>query len=200
MNNSLQDIILKRMINSNLGAFTASDFVDIARHDAVRKALDRLEDCGQIRRILRGVYDKPRFNNRFKMFEPPRVEAVAYAIARQYNWYICPSGNFALNKLGLSTQVPAQYVFVSNGPYVSYSIEGTKLIFKHTTSREITSFSPITLLIIQAIKAIGRANILLDDILHLRRVLSLKDKGILLDEGPKTSIWIYEVIKEICEV
>lgn len=200
MSISLQDIILERMINSNLGAFTASDFVDIARHDAVRKALDRLENCGQIRRVLRGVYDKPRFNNRFKMFEPPRVESIAYAIARQYNWYICPSGNFALNKLGLSTQVPAQYVFVSNGPYVSYLIEGTRLLFKHTTSREITSFSPITLLIIQAIKAIGRENILLDDILHLRRVLSSKDKRILLEEGPKTSIWIYEVIKEICEV
>ena len=200
MSISLQDMILERIINIGLGAFTASDFVDIARHDAVRKALDRLEDCGQIRRVLRGVYDKPRFNNRFNMFEPHKVEAIAYAIARQYNCYICPSGNFALNKLGLSTQVPAQYVFVSNGPYVSYLIEGTRLIFKHTTSREITSFSPITLLIIQAIKAIGRENILLDDILHLRKVLSLKDKRILIEEGSKTSIWIYEVIKEICEV
>lgn len=200
MNMPLQNIILKRIENDKLGAFTSSDFLDIARHDAVRKALDRLEDCGQIRRILRGVYDMPSFNTRFNMFEPPRIEEVAKAIARHYNWNICPSGNFALNKLGLSTQVPAQYVFVSNGPYVSYLIEGTKLVFKHTTSREITSFSYITQLIIQAIKAIGRENILLDDILHLRKILSYDDKQTLWREGKNTSIWIYEVIKEICEV
>lgn len=200
MNIPLPNLILEAIDNNRLGAFTAGDFVDIAKHDAIRKALDRLEDCGKIRRIMRGVYDRPRYNARFKMYEPPRVEDVAYAIARQYNWYICPSGNFALNKLGLSTQVPAQYVFVSNGPYVTYLIGGTKLIFKHTTSREITSFSYITQLVIQAIKAIGRENILLDDILHLRKTLSHRDKDLLLKDGKKTNIWIYEVIKEICEV
>lgn len=200
MRSLLQDAILEKITKARLGAFTASDFLDLARHDAIRKALDRLEDCGEIRRVIRGVYDRPKFNRRFNMFEPPNVEAIAFAIARQNNWWICPSGNYALNKLGLSTQVPAQYVFVSNGPYVSYLIDGTPLIFKRTTSREITNFSYITQLVIQAIKAIGRENILLDDILHLRKVLNYKDKKTLFREGQKTSIWIYEVIKKICEV
>lgn len=200
MKTSLQYLILDRIENKQFGAFTASDFLDFARHDAVRKSLDRLENCGQIRRIIRGVYDRPKFNYRFNILESPKIEDVAYAIARQYNWHICPSGNFALNKLGLSTQVPAQYVFVSNGPYVSYIIGDTRLIFKHTTSREITMFSSITQLVIQAIKTIGRENILLDDILHLRKILSLEDKRNLLVDGTKTNIWIYEVIKEICEV
>lgn len=201
MNMSLQNLILDRIESDRrLGAFTTGDFIDLAKHDAIRKTLDRLENSGQIRRIIRGVYDKPNFNTRFNMYEPPKVEDVAYAIARQHNWYICPSGNFALNKLGLSTQVPAQYVFASSGPYVSYLIEGTGLIFKHTTSREISDYSYITQLVIQAIKAIGRQNISLDDILHLRKTLSPKDKDLLLRDGKKTNIWIYEVIKEICEV
>ena len=200
MRSLLQDEILKRITKENLGAFISSDFLDLASHAAIRKSLDRLEDCGEIRRVIRGVYDKPNFNRRFNMFEPPNIEAVAFAIARQNNWWICPSGNYALNKLGLSTQVPAQYVFVSNGPYISYLIDGTRLIFKHTTSREITNFSYITQLVIQAIKTIGRENILLDDILHLRKVLDSNDKKTLFIEGRKTSIWIYEVIKEICEV
>ncbi|MBR4420029.1 MAG: type IV toxin-antitoxin system AbiEi family antitoxin domain-containing protein [Clostridia bacterium] len=199
MTTSIQELILKRILEKELGAFTASDFLDIAKHDAVRKALDRLEDVGKIRRVIRGVYDKPKFNIRFNMFEVPKIEEIASAIARQYNWYICPSGNFALNKLGLSMQVPAQYIFVSNGPYCSYMVEGTKLIFKHTTSREITSFSYITQLVIQAIKAIGRENIVTDDVAHLSKTLSLQDKKILKEEGKKTSIWIYEIIKEICE-
>ncbi len=196
MRDSLQNLILDRIIKNKFGAYTSSDFLDFAKHDAVRKALDRLEDSGQIRRIIRGVYDLPKINSRFNMVEPPKVEAVAHAIARQYNWYICPSGNFALNKLGLSTQVPAQYIFVSNGPYVTYLIEGTRLVFKHTTSREITSFSYITQLVIQAIKAIGRENILLDDVLHLRKILSYEDKQKLFLEGQRTSIWIYEIINE----
>lgn len=200
MRSLLQNEILKRITKENFGAFTSSDFLDLASHTAIRKSLDRLEDCGEIRRVIRGVYDRPNFNRRFNMFEPPNIEAIAFAIARQNNWWICPSGNYALNKLGLSTQVPAQYVFVSNGPYVSYLINGTRLIFKHTTSREITSFSYITQLVIQAIKTIGRENILLNDILHLRKVLDSNDKKTLFIEGRKTSIWIYEVIKEICEV
>ncbi|MCH5172410.1 MAG: hypothetical protein J1F31_06260 [Erysipelotrichales bacterium] len=200
MKMSLQNLILEKIEYKQLGAFTASDFLEFARYDAVRKALDRLEDSNQIRRIIRGVYDRPRINRRFNMPEPPRIEDVAYAIARQYNWYICPSGSFALNKLGLSTQVPARYVFVSNGPYVSYTIEGMRLIFKHTTSRETIRFSPITQLVIQAIKAIGRRNISKDDVVYLRKSLNYKDKDILLDEGRRTSIWIYEIIKEICEV
>lgn len=195
----LQKSILERISKENLGAFTASDFLDLARHDAIRKTLDRLEDCGEIRRVIRGVYDMPSFNKNFKMFEPPKIDAIAYAIARQNNWYICPSGNYALNKLGLSTQVPAQYLFVSNGPYASYFIEGTQLIFKHTTNKEITSFSYITQLVIQAIKAIGREKILSDDILHLKKILNSKDKKTLLSESRKTSIWIYEIIKKICE-
>lgn len=196
---SLRNLILEKIEYKQLGAFTASDFLEFARYDAIRKSLDRLEDCGQIRRIIRGVYDRPRINRRFNIPEPPKIEDVAYAIARQYNWHICPSGNFALNKLGLSTQVPAQYVFVSNGPYVSYIIEGTRLIFKHTTSREIIMFSHITQLVIQAIKAIGRRNISQDDILHFRKTLNHEDKKTLLNEGIRTSIWIYEIIKEICE-
>ena len=197
---TLQDAIIKRMMRSKFGAFSISDFIDLAGHDAVRKTLDRLEDNGQIRRVIRGIYDRPKFNRRFNMFEAPRVEEVAKALARQYNWTICPSGNLSLNLLGLSTQVPARYVFVSNGPYATYMIEGTELIFKHTNNREISSFSFITQLLIQAIKTIGRENVLLDDILHLRRFLKPREKSILIKEGKKTSIWIYEVIKEICEV
>ncbi len=200
MRSVLQDEILKRIGKENLGAFTSSDFLDLASYSAIRKSLDRLEDCGKIRRVIRGVYDRPNFNKRFNMLESPNIEAVAFAIARQNNWWICPSGNYVLNKLGLSTQVPAQYVFVSNGPYVSYLIDGTRLIFKRTTSKEITSFSYITQLVIQAIKTIGRENILLDDILHLRKVLDSNDKKTLFIEGRRTSIWIYEVIKKICEV
>lgn len=197
---SLQKMIIDKMSQCNYGAYCISDFWDLAGYDAIRKALDRLEDSGEIRRIMRGIYDRPRFNKRFNEYELPDIEAVAQALARNYNWIICPSGNLALNILGLSTQVPSCYTYISNGPYMSYMIAGVELKFKHSTSRSIANFSFITMLLIQAIKAIGRNNLRYDDILYLRSHLTREDKEKLLQERNKTSRWFYELIGDICEV
>ena len=98
MKSNLQKSILERISKENLGAFTSTDFLDLASYDAIRKSLDRLEDSKKIRRVIRGVYDKPSLNKTFNMFESPKIEDIAYAIARQNNWSICPTGNYALNK------------------------------------------------------------------------------------------------------
>lgn len=197
---SLQDLIIDRMSRYHHRAFCIGDFLDLAGYDAIRKALDRLEDSGEIRRIIRGIYDKPRFNGRFNEYELPDIDSVAHAIARNYNWIICPSGNLALNILGLSVQVPSSYTYISNGPYLSYTIAGVELRFKHSTSRSIANFSYITRLLIQAIKALGKENLLYDDILYLRNHLTMDEKEKLLKDRNKTNRWIYEVIGDICEV
>ena len=197
---SLQEMIIERISRSRFGAFCIGDFLDLAGYDAIRKALDRMEDSGELRRIIRGIYDRPQFNVRFQEYELPDIDAVARALARNYNWIICPSGNLALNRLGLSTQVPSCYTYISNGPYLSYMIAGVELKFKHSASRSIANFSVITMLLIQAIKAIGRENLLYDDILYLRRHLTTEEKDMLLRDRNKTNRWIYEVIGDICEV
>lgn len=197
---SLQELIIDRMSRYPHRAFCISDFLDLAGYDAIKKALDRLEDSGEIRRIIRGIYDRPRFNRRFHEYEPPDIDAVARALARNYNWIICPSGNLALNILGLSSQVPSRYIYISNGPYVSYMIAGVELRFKHSASRSIADFSFPTMLLIQALKAIGRENLLYDDILYLRGHLTMDEKEKLLKDRNKTNRWIYDVIGDICEV
>ena len=188
---SLQDLIIDRMSRYHHRAFCIGDFLDLAGYDAIRKALDRLEDSGEIRRIIRGIYDKPRFNGRFNEYELPDIDSVAHAIARNYNWIICPSGNLALNILGLSSQVPSSYTYISNGPYLSYTIAGVELRFKHSTSRSIANFSYITM---------GRENLLYEDIRYLRNHLTMDEKEKLLKDRNKTNRWIYEVIGDICEV
>ncbi len=197
---SLQELITERMSYSRYKAFCIGDFLDLASYDAIRKALDRLEDSGEIRRIIRGIYDRPRFNKRFNEYELPDIESVAKALARNYNWIICPSGNLALNLLGLSRQVPSCYTYISNGPYLTYIIAGVELRFKHSASRSIADFFPITRLLIQALKAIGRENLLYDDIVFLRSNLSEEEKGQLLRDRNKTNRWIRDVIGDICEV
>ncbi|MCM1295815.1 MAG: DUF6088 family protein [Muribaculaceae bacterium] len=196
----LRDDILDRIEYEELKVFSAADFIDLAPSGAVRKALERMEDDGTIRRLIQGFYDKPKFNNRFLAFEAPNIDDLAWGIANRYGWHICPSGNYALNILGLSTQIPSQYVYISDGPYRFYEVMGIRLTFKHSANREVSDFSPITSIVIQALKAIGQENLTWEDIEHLRRRLSSENKDVILQEGRRTSFWIYKAIRDICEV
>lgn len=85
--------------------FTANDFLDIADYETVRKSLNRMVLSGDVRRIIKGFYYKPKYISLIDEYEAPVAHEVAKAIARKYNWTIAPSGNTALNILGLSTQV-----------------------------------------------------------------------------------------------
>ena len=200
MNNMLQFRILERIENNQFGVFMLTDFLDLASYEAIKKSLQRLEQSGKIRRLSRGIYDKPKFNPKFQMFEAPNIDNIAKAIAYRYNWRICPSGNLALNLLGLSTQIPAKYIYISDGPYKIYNIMGTDIVFKHVAHREISGYSNITHLVLQSLKIIGKNNIVPKDIYHLKKFLNPEEKRIVLQESQRVSVWMYEIIKEICEV
>ncbi len=153
---SVKKQLLKKIQSLKFKAFTSADFLDIANYKSISKALEQLEDKKEIRRVIRGVYDFPKKSDVFQIEEAPNIEEIANAIARQYNWNICPSGNFALNLIGISTQVPSKYIFVSNGPYRKYLIGKNVLEFKHSTSKEINALPYNILLIIQTFKVLGK--------------------------------------------
>lgn len=181
-------------------AFITSDFLDVADTLTINKALSRLTEKGKIRRIIRGVYDCPQFSNLIQEYEAPDMEQVAKAIARNFGWNIAPCGDTALNLLGLSTQVPAVWQYVSDGPYREYTIGNLKLKFKHTSNKDLAGQSYITALITQALKALGKDNI--DDkiIRKLRnRVVATPNMPDLLMEAQRGTVWIFEVMKAIAE-
>lgn len=196
---------IKAKINSKIdnlpdgAAFISNDFLELADYETIRKNLNRFVNEGTIQRIVNGVYYKPRFIELIGEYESPSINEVAIAIARKYNWTIAPSGNTALNLLGLSTQVPAQWTYISDGRYVNFIIGNTKLVFKRTTNSTISNMSQLTALVIQAIKAIGKDNISEEQILYLKNRLTISDKEKLLEEGKATSAWIYKVLKKIGE-
>jgi hypothetical protein len=119
--------VINRIYGHGRGwAFTPKDFVDCGERSAIDTNLNRLIKKGIIRKDLRGIYDFPRFSALFNAPASPDPEAIAYAIARSYGWTISPSGETALNLLGLSTQVPGMYCFLSDGPTKTYKwIGGT---------------------------------------------------------------------------
>ncbi len=193
----LSNKILKKIKKEQLNAFTAKDFIEMTNIRTINKNLERLEKSSTIRRIISGVYDIPDYSTVLKEFSAPSIDDVAHALARANNWKICPSGTSALNYIGLSTQVPAQYVYVSSGPYKDYMIGNINLIFKHTNNRLMYSSSMETAILIQAIKAIGRSNITKDQMSIIRNHYNNpKIIKMLLDESKLSTAWIYETIKK----
>ena len=131
-------------------------------------------------------------------YSKPDLESYAKAIARNMNWKIFPSGNTALNTFGLSTQVPANYSYISSGRTITYTIDSNSISFIHRSNRE-TDLSYLTGALIQALKALGSNNITDDIIIKLSKMLSDSDKEVIFQESKMTSIWIYEIIKKICK-
>ena len=181
-------------------AFSASDFLDIAEANSVSQALFRIEKDGMIRRVITGIYDKPAFSQLIQEYSVPRVDKIAEALARKFNWNIAPSGDTALNILHISTQVPNVWEYVSDGPYREYMIGNVPLKFKHIMPREINGYSAITVMIIQGIRAIGKGNMTQEQLDRFSSVITANDKAVVLKEAKTASGWIYKEIKKICEV
>lgn len=178
--------------------FSAADFYDISNTDAINQALSRLTKEGCIRRIIQGLYDVPEYSELLQEYAVPRIDMVAEALARKFNWTIAPSGDTALNVLHLTTQVPNTWSYVSDGPIRNYTIGTVKLTFRTVKQREISGFHRITVTVIQALRAIGKDNITDNEIEKLRSVLTDSDKEIIMEEGLGSSAWIARIIKEIC--
>ncbi len=175
----------------------SSDFADIADTETIRRNLNRLTQAGTLRRILKGVYEKPEYSEMLKEYVAADPNAVAKALARSYHWTIAPCGNTALNLLGLSTQVTAVWSYISDGPYKIYEWNSTKLEFKHRTNKEITGLSYMTALVIQALKTLGKTNVTSKTIKTLRSRLSEEDKAAMLKEAAESTDWVYDTIRQI---
>ena len=179
--------------------FVISDFVDSISYDNARKICIRLENESKIRRILPGIYDKPLYSKILDQEVAPDINAVAEAIARKNNWSIIPSGNVALNLLGISMQVPAKWEYLSSGDSKDYQVSNTSISFTHRADKELNRMSTKTALVIQAIKALGEENVSEDVIAKFASKLSDAEKAQLLTEAKPTTAWIYEIIKKICK-
>ncbi|OQA43678.1 MAG: hypothetical protein BWY50_00801 [Spirochaetes bacterium ADurb.Bin315] len=179
--------------------FIANDFLEIASYETVRKSLNRLVDDDKIKRVINGFYHNPEYSELIQEYAAPSMHELAIAIARKYNWNIAPYGSTALNILGLSTQVPSTWTYISSGRNKTYHVSKRTIVFKKVKLGEIANMSLKTATIIQAIKALGRDRIRKKDIQTMRSRLSQKEKTELMNEATAVSAWIYEIIRELCE-
>lgn len=191
---------IETIMSENQGKiFSINDFYDLGTKNTIKSILYRLNEENEIVRLLDGLYTKPKYSKILDEYSYPDASAVAEKIADKFSWTIAPTGDTALNYTGLSTQVPNEYVYISDGAYREYLYRDKKIIFKHTTNRNITSYSKELSILIQAIKALGKDNISEEDIKKLA-VFAKEIQEDLIKDTLKLPFWIQEVLNKIQEI
>ena len=190
--------IASRIYGTGRGwAFSQTDFADLAGRSTTDWALYRLREAGTIRRVLRGVYDYPRFSELLQVDLSPDVDAVAAALARKFGWQIQPSGVMAVYLMGLSTQVPGRIVYLSDGPKRAYKVGNTTLQFEPATLKEAKFRHRESGLIVAALKSLGQERIDEAVIARMREWLPVRMRAKVRTETRRATGWVYEAILQI---
>lgn len=178
-------------------AFSPSDLLGRISRQQADNVLSELVKQGKIRRVARGIYDYPRYSDLLKKELSPDIDQVARAYARKFNWRIEASGETALNLLGLSTQVPATYIYLSDGSSRRYDIMGVTLAFKKSALKNIGFKHRNSALIVQALRTLGKDHITEDIKEKICQQITSKQQAKILKDTRSTTTWVYETIKDI---
>lgn len=189
--------ILKRIrVHGRGWIFGPGEFVDLASRSTVRQALSRLTADGLIRRLAEGIYDYPRVHKRLGILAP-NPDDVAAALAAKTSSRIQVSGARAANLLGLSDQVPAQLVYLTDGPPRRLKIAGQTIQLKHATASKFPAAGTQAGLALQAIRAVGPNTDKGLVVQKLSRALSSDDKLQLQKLLKHAPGWSHEIIKRL---
>ena len=189
-----------RIYGSGRGAaFTPNDFLDLGGRDAVDKALSRLVIKGTIRRLARGLYEYPREHPELGRLSPD-IERVAKALAGKDRIRLQPTGAYATNLLGLSEQVPAKVVFLTDGPSRNVKIGRQEIQLRRTTPRNMAAAGRLSGLLMQAFRHLGQTQITPDRMAHLKSTLPAKEMHQLLKDLPLAPAWMHPHFRQLAEV
>lgn len=193
---STEKQILKKIRKAKRGSlFFTEDFLSFGNSKAISKALERLVIKGDISRVARGIYARLE-NDPFIGLVKPGGEAIAKAIAKRDKARIIPTGVLALNFLGLSTQVPLNLVYLTDGAPRRINIGKRKILFKKTSPRNLATIGKISGLAIQALKEIGKDNITENEKQILLKHLKNEDKYRLEHDIRMAPEWIRIVMRQ----
>ena len=178
--------------------FTPNDFLDLGSRDAVDKALSRLTTRGVVRRLARGLYEYPREHPELGTLSP-NIEKVAKALTGKDRIRLQPAGAYATNLLGLSEQVPAKAVFLTDGPSRTVKIGRQEIQLRHTTPRNMAAAGRLSGLLMQAFRHLGKEHITPQRMAHLKRKLPGKERKQLLKDLPLAPTWMHPLFRQLAE-
>ena len=200
MKTTAKNKVFSRIQKKNKGwVFSAVDFLPDLKRWEIDRSLTDLEKEKKISRILAGLYYYPEYSEVLQKKVAPDIEEVAKAIARKYAWEIFPEGNTALNFLGLSTQIPAKYIYISSGSPRKYKIGKIDLEFRHRILTETTIKDKNAMLVVQAIKSMGKIHADDNFTKLLSKCFSYAEWKKIEKESFKVTGWIFNVIRKAKE-
>jgi len=171
------------------------DYLSYGTSDAIRKALDRLEDKQVIVRVAQGIYVRPKVSKLIGTLMPT-AEEVAEAIARRDRVRTLPTGSYALNALGLSTQVPMNIVMLTDGSPRVIKVGKRTIKFKKTTPKNLLAKGKISRLVIQALKEIGNGKVTEEEEQKIVALLGKEDEKDLKHDIALAPVWIQKIMKK----
>lgn len=156
MENTEKQITEQIALAGRDAVFFTEDFRETGSAEAVRVALHRLVKRNVLRRLARGIYAKPEFSELLGKEVVPGIDQITKAIAKRDKARIIPTGSYALNALGLSTQVPMKFVYLTDAAPRKMKIGKATILFKRTTAKNLSYKSELCMLIVQALREIGQ--------------------------------------------
>jgi hypothetical protein len=194
---SMDKQVWQRIASQGEGwVFTPSDFADVGSRTAVASALMRYATAGQIRQLSRGLYDWPRQHPVLGVLWPD-VAQVAQALERKDGLRLQPAGAYAANMLGLSEQVPAQVVYLTDGPSRQVAVGPTLIALKRTTPKNMACAGRLSGLLIQALRFLGEVHVSPERIAHVRRSLPAEQRAKLTADLAYAPAWMRPWLLEV---
>src|SRR5271170_4573526 len=191
--------MLKAIIALGHGAvFVPTDFLSLGNRQTVDIVLHRLVQKGTIRRLARGIYDFPEEHPILGKLQPS-PEKIAEALVGRDCTRIQPTGAYAANILGLSEQVPAKVVFLTDGPSRTVKIGATTIQLRRTTPKNMAMAGRLSGLLIQALRELGKENVTTERVEHLKRILPVDKRQELLKDIRLAPEWMRSIFRILAE-
>jgi hypothetical protein len=171
------------------------DFQELGSSEAVRLSLFRLEKKDFIVRVAQGIYVRPKESSLIGKLTPS-AEEVAEAIAKRDRIRTVPTGSYALNALGLSTQVPMNIVLLTDGSPREIKVGKRTIKFKKITPKNLLAKGRISRLAIQALKEIGNGKITTEEEQKILGLLSKEEVNDLKHDIALAPVWIQKIMKK----
>ena len=201
MKNSISNTIKQKIISKGRAKFWfIDDFVAIGNNESVRKALQQLTNEQMLLRICHGVYYYPKIDRELGLgVLMPSKESTALAIAKHAGLKIVPTGAFALNALGITTQMQTVVAFLTNGRARQIDLgQGKYINFFHSSSQRLFQYKSYRMiLIIQAMTELSKNGITDDVRSTLKEQLSLVSEKDFIHDIKLAPIWAQTILKEL---
>ncbi len=194
---SIQKVVAQKIESSKKGSIIfPADFADLGQDMAIRQGLVRLVKAHKLIRLAQGIYLNPDVDAEIGVIYPS-IDTIAKAIAHRDKARIVPSGAYALNRLGFSTQVPLKTVYMTDGAPRKLKIGNTTIDFQKTNTKVLDIKSDLLVLLVVALQSLGKENITLTVKTKIADILVKDKNNDILNELHKAPTWIAQLIKNL---